>query len=239
MEPHEHLIVALDVDNKERAMELARVLTPHVGMFKVGMELFYACGPDLIPSIRELGAKIFIDLKLHDIPNTVSRAVKVLTRYGADIINVHTAGGKEMMQAAVQAAKEESARLDKSRPRVIAVTVLTSLGQEEFNDQIGITGRIEDRVKFWSKMAQDSGLDGIVASAREAAAIRQMCGKQFIIVTPGIRPAGSAAGDQKRIVTPADALKAGSTYLVVGRPITAAGDPAAAARQIIDEMGFE
>ena len=239
MEPHEHLIVALDVDSKERAMELARVLTPHVGMFKVGMELFYACGPDLIHSIRELGAKIFIDLKLHDIPNTVSRAVKVLTRYGADIINVHAAGGTEMMQAASQSAGEEAARLNINRPRVIAVTVLTSLGQEELNDQIGITGSIEDRVKFWSKTAKESGLDGVVASAREAAAIRDMCGKQFIIVTPGIRPAGSAAGDQKRIVTPADALKAGSTYLVVGRPVTAAEDPAAAARQIIDQMSLK
>ncbi|MTI84638.1 MAG: orotidine-5'-phosphate decarboxylase [Firmicutes bacterium] len=239
MKPNEHLIVALDVDSKERALELARVLTPQVDMFKVGMELFYSCGPDLIHTIRELGAKIFIDLKLHDIPNTVSRAVKVLTRYGAEIINVHAAGGTEMMQAAARAAGEEAVRLGIRRPRVIAVTVLTSLGQEEFNNQIGITGSIEERVKLWAKMAQDSGLDGVVASAREAAAIRQMCGKQFIIVTPGIRPAGSAAGDQKRIVTPADALKAGSTYLVVGRPVTAAEDPAAAARQIIDEMSLK
>ncbi len=236
MEPKERLIVALDVDSKAKAMEFARILAPHGSMFKVGMELFYSCGPEIISSLREKGAGVFLDLKLHDIPNTVSRAVKVLTRYGASIINVHAAGGTEMMKAAVEAAGEEAGRLGIDRPRIIAVTVLTSIGQRELNQQLGIKGQIQDLVTYWSQLAQKSGMDGVVASAREAAAIRNACGEAFIIVTPGIRPAGTAAGDQKRIVTPSDAIKAGATYIVVGRPVTAAADPLSAARQIVYEM---
>jgi orotidine-5'-phosphate decarboxylase len=236
LEPKERLIVALDVDSKAKAMEFARILAPHGSMFKVGMELFYSCGPEIISSLREKGAGVFLDLKLHDIPNTVSRAVKVLTRYGASIINVHAAGGTEMMKAAVEAAGEEAGRLGIDRPRIIAVTVLTSIGQRELNQQLGIKGQIQDLVTYWSQLAQKSGMDGVVASAREAAAIRNACGEAFIIVTPGIRPAGTAAGDQKRIVTPSDAIKAGATYIVVGRPVTAAADPLSAARQIVYEM---
>lgn len=236
MQPKERLIVALDVDSRERAIEFVKKLAPHVGMFKVGMELFYACGPDIINSIRELGGKVFVDLKLHDIPNTVYRAARVLTRLGVFMINVHAAGGTEMMRAAAQAAGEEADRLGTGRPLVIAVTVLTSMGQEEFNEQLGIAGSIQERVASWAEMARDSGLDGVVASAREAAVIRKACGDSFVIVSPGIRPAGTAAGDQKRIVTPAKAVKAGSTYLVVGRPIIAAPDPVAAARQVVGEI---
>ena len=141
-----------------------------------------------------------------------------------------------MMKAAVEAAGEEAGRLGIDRPRIIAVTVLTSIGQRELNQQLGIKGQIQDLVTYWSQLAQKSGMDGVVASAREAAAIRNACGEAFIIVTPGIRPAGTAAGDQKRIVTPSDAIKAGATYIVVGRPVTAAADPLSAARQIVYEM---
>lgn len=236
MESKERLIIALDVDNRDRALELVRNLAPHVGMFKVGMELFYACGPEIISSIRELGSKVFIDLKLHDIPNTVSRAIKVLTRYGPSIINVHAAGGAEMMKAAAGAARVEAALQGIERPLVIAVTVLTSLGRKELNEQLGIRGTIEERVTYWAEMAKNSGLDGVVASAREAGAIKNACGDSFVIVTPGIRPAGAAAGDQKRIVTPAQAVKNGSTYLVVGRPVTGARDPVMAARRITGEL---
>lgn len=239
MQPKERLIVALDVDNEDRALELAKKLAPHVGMFKVGMELFYACGPGIINSIRKQGGKVFIDLKLHDIPNTVSRAIKVLTRYGASIINVHAAGGEEMMRAAAEAVGDEAARRGIERPLVIAVTVLTSLGQKEFNEQLGIAGSIRERVTYWAEMARQSGLDGVVASAREAAAIREACGESFVIVTPGIRPAGAGAGDQKRVVTPAEAVKNGSTYLVVGRPITGARDPIQAANRVTGEIGIK
>jgi len=236
LEPNERLIVALDVDSRAKAMELARIIAPQGAMFKVGMELFYACGPDIISSLREKGAGVFLDLKLHDIPNTVSRAVKVLTRYGASIINVHASGGTEMMKVAVEAAGEEATRLGIDRPRVIAVTVLTSIGQRELNEQLGIKGQIRELVTYWSQLARESGMDGVVASAREATAIRNVCGESFIIVTPGIRPHGTAAGDQKRIVTPSDAIKAGATYIVVGRPVTAAPDPLSAVRQIICQM---
>lgn len=236
MQPNERLIVALDVDSKEKAMELAEMLISHVGMFKIGMELFYSCGPEIVKSIRSLGGRIFIDLKLHDIPNTVYRATRVLTRYGANIINVHTAGGMEMMRAASEAASEEAQHQGIDRPLVIAVTVLTSMGQQELN-QLGVSGNLNDRVRSWAKMAQNSGLDGVVASALEAPAIRQACGQSFAVITPGIRPTGSYAGDQKRVVTPADAIKAGATYLVVGRPITAAPNPTEVARQVLREMG--
>lgn len=236
MDPKERLIIALDVDNKERALGLVQLLAPHVGMFKVGMELFYACGPEIISSIRDLGGRVFVDLKLHDIPHTVFRAARVLTRYGASIINVHAAGGAEMMKAAAAAIREEVISGNMERPLVIAVTVLTSLEQREFNNQVGIPGPISDRVVDWALLSHVSGLDGVVASAREAVAIKKALGDSFVIITPGIRPAGAAVGDQKRTVTPAQAINNGATYLVVGRPVTGVPDPAAAAQQIIKEI---
>lgn len=235
MQPKERLIVALDIDSRERALELARQLAPYTGMFKVGMELYYSCGPGIVRDIVALGGKVFVDLKLHDIPNTVYRAARVLARLGASMINVHVAGGRRMMAAAVQAVREEAGG-NTERPLVTGVTVLTSLEQKEFNTELGIAGSIRERAVLWARMALESGLDGVVASAREAAAVKQACGGSFIVVAPGIRPAGAAAGDQKRIVTPADALKAGADYLVVGRPVTGAADPAAAARRLVQEI---
>lgn len=236
MEARKRLIAALDVDSKEKALDLTRILTPYVGMFKIGMELFYSCGPGIINIVREQGGEVFVDLKIHDIPNTVSRAVKKLTGCGASIINVHAAGGKDMMKAAAQAAEDESVRMGKQCPLVVAVTILTSIGKQELNNELCISGEVKDQVHHWSLMAQDAGLHGVVSSAREAPVIKNTCREDFKIITPGIRPAGSAAGDQKRIVTPLDAVNAGAAYLVVGRPIIAAPDPAKAAAGILQEM---
>lgn len=231
------LIIALDVDTVEKAVDLAEKLEPFAGGFKVGMQLYNSVGPEAVRRLREKNAPVFIDLKLHDIPNTVSGAIRVLTRHGASILNVHAAGGGEMMHAAAEAARDEAARAGLNRPLVIAVTVLTSIGQEVFNKEVGVPGPIQDRVVAWAQLAQEAGLDGVVASPREIAAIRAACGPDFVIITPGVRPAGAAANDQKRTMTPGEAIRLGATYLVVGRPVTAAPDPVEAAMAILGEIG--
>ncbi|MEW5954096.1 MAG: orotidine-5'-phosphate decarboxylase [Bacillota bacterium] len=230
------LIVALDVDNLATATELARELKPYVGFFKVGLELFYSCGPDVVRLIKGLGADVFIDLKLHDIPNTVAGAARALTRYGAGIINVHAAGGRAMMRAAAEAVRDEAETMRVRAPLVVAVTVLTSIDQNAFDRELGMSGQVADKVVAWSKLAGDCGLDGVVASPVEVGAIRKACGPDFVIITPGIRPAGEEVQDQKRTMTPGGAVAAGATYLVVGRPITGAPDRVAAARRVVEEM---
>ncbi len=232
----EKLIVALDVDSIAEALRLVDMLHPYVGMFKVGMELYNAVGPAAVQEIQKRGGKVFIDLKLHDIPNTVAKAARVLTRLGASIINVHAGGGLAMMQAARSAVQDEAAALGIEPPMLIAVTVLTSLDQEALNRQLNIDKRVEEQVVHWAKLAQRAGLDGVVASPREIKAIRQACGEQFAIITPGIRPAGSQKNDQKRTMTPKEAIELGAHYLVVGRPITAATDPVLAAQGIVAEI---
>ncbi|HBV96517.1 MAG: orotidine 5'-phosphate decarboxylase [Peptococcaceae bacterium BICA1-7] len=230
------LIVALDVDSRERALELVDSLRDRAGMFKVGMELFYGTGGGIVREIKNMGCRVFLDLKLHDIPNTVSRASRVLTALGPDIINVHASGGPEMMREAARAVKSEASLLGVSRPLVIAVTVLTSINKEIFNSSLGIAGEVEETVVRWAVSARDCGLDGVVASPREVSSIRKACGNDFVIVTPGIRPAGAEAGDQKRVMTPAGAVQEGATYIVVGRPVTGSSDPAEAAGKIIEEI---
>jgi orotidine-5'-phosphate decarboxylase len=230
------LIVALDVNSREKALDLADRLRGRAGMFKVGMELFYGAGPDIVREIKKWGCRVFLDLKLHDIPNTVSRAAGVLTALGPDIVNVHASGGPDMMREAAAAVREEASRLGVKRPLVIAVTVLTSLNRHILNHGLGIGGEVEETVVRWALSAQKCGLDGVVASPLEIAAIRKACGPGFVIVTPGIRPPGSEAGDQKRTMTPAGAIQAGATYIVVGRPVTASADPAQAAAGIIAEI---
>jgi orotidine-5'-phosphate decarboxylase len=232
----ERLIIALDVSDGNKALELADMLAPYAGMFKVGMELFYSQGAGIITQIKKRNGKVFLDLKLHDIPNTVYRAARCLGGLGADVINVHAAGGQEMMRQAMLGLKEGAAAAGLGPPLVIAVTVLTSIDQDAFNKQLGLPGRIMDRVLSWAQQAKEAGLDGVVASPLEVAAIRGACGDNFVVVTPGIRPAGSEIGDQKRIMTPAQAVNAGATYIVVGRPVTAAADPVSAAMQIAGEM---
>lgn len=230
------LIVALDVSTVEEAVGLVNRLGPYAGGFKVGMQLYYSCGPGVVSRLREKNVPVFVDLKLHDIPNTVAGAARALTRHGASILNVHAAGGRAMMQAAAEAAGDEAAKAGISRPLVVAVTVLTSIDQEVFNQEVGIAGPIRDRVVAWSCMAREAGLDGVVASPLEIAAVREACGPDFVIITPGIRPAGAAANDQKRTMTPREAVRLGATYLVVGRPITAAPDPVKAAETVLGEM---
>ena len=230
------LIIALDVDTVEEAVDMADRLVPYAGGFKVGMQLYYNAGPEAVYRLRAKNVPVFVDLKLHDIPNTVAGAAKALTRHGASIINVHAAGGREMMRAAVEAAGEEAFRYRVSRPLVVAVTVLTSIDQEAFHDEVGVAGSIQDRVVAWARLAKEVGLDGVVASPMEIAAVREACGPDFVIITPGIRPAGAAAGDQKRTMTPGEAIRLGATYLVVGRPVIAAADPVKAVRAILEEI---
>lgn len=230
------LIIALDFDNIDQAMDLAEKIGPYAGGFKVGMQLYYSAGQEILRRFRESDLPVFVDLKLHDIPNTVAGATRALTRQGASILNVHAAGGKAMMQAAAFAAQAEAEKAGLNRPLVVAVTVLTSIDQEAFRQEMGYSSAIQDRVVDWASLAQEAGLDGVVASPLEIAAIRKACGPDFVIITPGIRPAGTAVNDQKRTLTPAEALQQGASYLVVGRPVTAAPNPIESARAILNEI---
>ena len=229
------LIVALDLPSAAAATQLAEKLRGRAGLFKVGSELFTAEGPVLVHYLVANGIKVFLDLKFHDIPNTVRAATREATRMGVSMLNVHASGGRAMMAAAAESAREASSALRMSRPLVLGVTVLTSLTSEDLKE-IGIGGGPEDVVARLARLAQSAGLDGVVASPREITAIRRACGPNFVIVTPGIRPATAEVNDQARIATPASAIQAGADFLVVGRPITAALDPAAAAEAIVAEM---
>ncbi len=232
------LIIALDVNTLEEAESLADRLSPYAGGFKVGMQLYNSVGPEVVRRLCQKNVPVFVDLKLHDIPNTVAGAVSVLTRHGAAILNVHAAGGMDMMRAAVKAAHGEAARAAIVPPLVVAVTILTSISQDVFNLEIGFTGSIWERAAKWAVLAKEAGLDGVVASPLEIVPIRKACGEDFVIITPGVRPAGAAADDQKRTMTPSEAVRQGATYLVVGRPITAAPDPVSAAKSILEEIGL-
>ncbi|MCM3087364.1 orotidine-5'-phosphate decarboxylase [Bhargavaea ginsengi] len=194
---------------------------------KVGMELYLQNGPDVVGRLKDMGHEVFLDLKLHDIPNTVGRAMEGLARVGADMVNVHAAGGTDMMKRALDGL-EAGTPAGKKRPALIAVTQLTSTGEGQMNSEQGIPGTLLDSVVRYARLANDSGLDGVVCSVLEAAAIRDACGENFLKVTPGIRMADGDLHDQKRVATPADAARAGSTHIVVGRAITQAADPAAA-----------
>jgi orotidine-5'-phosphate decarboxylase len=236
--PGDRLLVALDVDSADDALAMANHVRGIAGGLKVGSRLFTIAGPDLVRRLVDSGARVFLDLKFHDIPNTVAQAVDAGVRTGAWMINVHASGGAAMMQAAGRAATDAAARLERPAPLVIAVTVLTSMDAETLK-QTGVARPLLDHVLALAQMAQAAGLQGVVASPRETAAIRRVCAPDFAIVTPGIRgaSAGQEKNDQARTMGPAEAVKAGATYLVVGRPIIAAPDPAAAARAIVDELG--
>ncbi len=229
------LIVALDFADMDKVRRLVAELGDAVGHYKVGMELFYAVGGEAVRFLRAAGKEVFLDLKLHDIPNTVSQSAKVLSWLGATMVNVHASGGMAMMKGAATAAVETAATSGRPRPKLIAVTVLTSMDEAEWT-RLSCAVPIRTQAVRLAEMAREAGLDGVVASPQEAAAIREACGPEFLIVTPGVRPAGSAVNDQSRVATPAGALKAGASHLVVGRPITAAPDPRAAALAILREM---
>lgn len=234
--PNQKVIVALDVDNRIKAMELVTNLASELNWFKVGMELFSAEGPQIVREISDAGAKVFVDLKFHDIPNTVARASAAITRLGAAMLNVHCGGGKEMMQRAVEAVREAAAQERIPVPKLIGVTVLTSMSQTVLTGEAGVNRELKEHVQALALLAKEAGLDGVVASPQEVEMIRAACGPEFIAVTPGVRPVWAALNDQKRVTTPAEALRLGSTHLVIGRPITGAPDPKAACRKILQEM---
>ena len=226
----ERIIVALDVGDFGRAEELVQDLKGVISFFKVGHELFTACGPDVVKMVTGHGAKVFLDLKFFDIPNTAAGAVKSASSLNASIINVHALGGAEMMKAAANAAAG-----CKNPPKVIAVTVLTSFDEAGFSN-IGISASIEDSVMNLATTAKDAGLDGVVSSPSEVRTIKKHLGKDFLIVTPGVRPHWSTADDQKRVMTPKNAFDAGADYIVIGRPIIEAKEPKTAAERVIEEL---
>jgi len=230
----EKIIIALDVGTKREALALAEALK-EARVFKIGLELFTAEGPALLDEAVRLGKKPFLDLKYHDIPNTVAGAVRSATRKGVHMLTLHTSGGIEMMAAAARAALEESARTGKERPVLLGVTVLTSLKDEELR-RIGFAHAVADQVLRLAVLAKDSGLDGVVCSPHEIESIKRECGSHFLVVTPGIRPAWAAAQDQKRIMTPAEAIGKGADYLVIGRPITEASSPLEAFLRVLAEL---
>ena len=234
LRPADRILVALDTTDAAQALALAEGVKGAVGGVKLGKEFFTSNGPDGVRKVSAAGLPVFLDLKFHDIPNTVAGAVRAAAPLAPFMLNVHASGGRAMMEAAVKAADE--AAQGGPRPIMLAVTVLTSLSEEDLIE-IGINNETKAQVAKLAKLAQESGMDGVVCSAHEIKVIRSVCGPDFKLVVPGIRPEWSAKGDQKRIVTPRDAVSLGADYLVIGRPITQSDDPIQAAKRIADELG--
>ncbi len=228
--PKDRLIVALDVSSVAEARKIVATLGQQISTYKVGKQLFISAGPDLIRELVDSGHKVFLDLKFHDIPNTVAAAIREAAKLKVSMLTVHAPGGEKMLRAAVAAA-EESPR----PPLVLAVTVLTSLQDDDLR-QLGISGRVLDQVLRLAALARNAGCGGVVAAAPEASELRRELGDGFAIVTPGVRSAGTDHGDQARVVTPSEAIRSGATHIVVGRPITAASDPAEVAQAILKEI---
>jgi orotidine-5'-phosphate decarboxylase len=226
----DRLIVALDVATATQARQLAHSLGDSVSTFKVGKQLFTGEGPQFVRDLVASGRKVFLDLKFHDIPNTVAEAVKSASQLGVSMLTVHTSGGSKMLKAAVEASRQSA-----TKPMILAVTVLTSLTDSDLQE-IGVSGDVLTQVLRLGALATAAGCGGVVASAKEARELRRQLGDGFSIVTPGVRPAGSAAGDQARVVTPRDAIAAGASYLVIGRPILESADPARVASEIVGEI---
>ena len=229
------VIVALDTHDPERALRLARELDPALCRVKVGKELFTAAGPELVRNLHSLGHEVFLDLKFHDIPHTVRQAVAVAASLGVWMLTVHASGGRAMLEAAREGAREGAARGDGREPLLVAVTVLTSMDQQDL-DVLGIQRSVDEQVQRLAALAQECSMDGVVCSAAEVADLRSLLRKDFLLVTPGIRPRGDAMHDQKRVVTPAEALRAGSSFLVIGRPITRSTRPARRLVEICDDL---
>jgi orotidine-5'-phosphate decarboxylase len=234
-EVRKRLIFALDVDSFAEAEKWVKLLHGKVGIFKVGKQLFTKCGPEVVSMVRSEGGEVFLDLKYHDIPNTVAMAGVEATRLGVRMFNVHALGGREMMEQTVAAVDKLYPRGHADRPLLLAVTILTSSTDQTLRE-IGIERPVAEMVPRLAALAQQSGFDGVVASPKEVQLIRAACGPDFAIVTPGVRPIFASQDDQKRVTTPADAIAAGADYLVIGRPISAAADPSSAAELILQEM---
>jgi orotidine-5'-phosphate decarboxylase len=231
------VIVALDTPKEQRALNLVQMLKQKVSIFKVGLELFCSAGPDIIDKINDQGCKVFLDLKFHDIPNTVAGATKAAVRAGVFMFNVHASGGSQMMSTAAKAVQQEWNQMlyhKRERPLALAVTVLTSLNDMDLED-INIAKSTKDQVRDLAHLAEKSGMDGVIASPKEIADIRRFLGDDFVIVTPGVRPAWASSDDQKRIMTPSDAIETGADYIVIGRPVTGASNPLTALERIFDD----
>lgn len=233
-EARERVIVALDCD-REEALSLADALSGHAKWLKVGMTLYYAEGPSIVREFKECGFKVFLDLKFHDIPHQVRGAARSAASAGADLLSVHGLGAGAMLKAAREGAEEAAEAMGAERAKLVAITVLTSM-DEAAMEQIGLTCPIADEAARLAVLAKGSGIDGIVCSPREAAEMRELLGPDALIVTPGVRPAGAELGDQSRVATPAAAISAGASHLVIGRPITGAQDPVAAYEAIVEEL---
>lgn len=232
-EARSRILFALDVESFADAKHWVSVLSGHVGMFKVGKQLFTSHGPDVVRMVENFGSQVFLDLKYHDIPNTVAMASVEAARLGVKLFNLHALGGYDMMARTVEALDKEFS--GKERAKVLAVTILTSSNEETLR-QVGIEYPVRDMVVRLAQLAQKAGIDGVVASPQEVELIRAACGNDFLVVTPGVRPAFASTDDQKRIMTPAEAVRAGADYLVIGRPISAAADPLKAAEAIVEEI---
>lgn len=233
----ERLCVALDVPALAEAEEIVGQLADHVGVFKVGMQLFTAEGPRAINVIRGMGGEVFLDLKYHDIPNTVAGALRAASAHGVEIVSVHASGGRSMMAAAVEAAEDEAGKTGRGRPKIFAVTVLTSLSTDELRGELNVSKTAGGQVVAMARLAQAAGVDGVIASPQEIKDIRRACGKDFLILTPGIRPDWAAdKRDQKRTLTPREAITAGANYIVVGRPILGAANRVQACERVLAEI---
>ncbi len=235
MQPRDRIIVALDVPTASEASRLVDQLSPHVGYFKIGLQLFSAEGPSIVHQVREQGGRIFLDLKLHDIPNTVSSAALEAARMGVDMLTLHTLGGETMMRHAAETVSKSAATSD-SELLLLGVTVLTSMSQKSL-DSIGFQRPLDELVLHLARQAWDSGLKGVVCSPKEVRLLRESGLTELTLVVPGIRPSGTSTDDQARTLTPVEAVTRGADYLVIGRPITRAPDPAQAARSIGEEIG--
>ena len=231
-------MIALDYRTASEAQRLLQQLQGIPCYMKVGMQLFFAEGPSFVHALKEQGYRVFLDLKMHDIPNTVKGGAESITRLGVDMFNVHATGGKQMMEAALEGVDKALTGVGSAprRPLVVGVTQLTSTSQRVLNEEIGVDGSVEDAVIRYARLAQAAGLSGVVASPLEVPALKAACGSAFVTVTPGIRPAGADRGDQTRVMTPQEAVAQGADYLVIGRPITAADDPRAALEAILQAI---
>ena len=232
----DRLVLALDLEKDRDALDLVSELKDSVSMFKVGHQLFTAYGPDIVRRIISMGSRVFLDLKYHDIPNTVAKASAEAVKLGVSILNVHALGGHDMMKAASESVRDTAAALNLPKPVVLAVTVLTSMDEQSLRKELKITRSLQREVSHLARLAQRAGMQGVVASPHEIKALRRSVRGDFVILTPGVRPAWAAKDDQKRVMTPGEAIAAGADYVVVGRPILKAADRKIAAKQILDEI---